>query len=88
MAPGLPWRTRFFRLFVCFGSSPAQALPPLFKRTMNFKSFEFEYPVTHNIPVKTQMWLDLESVIQTEVSQEGKNKHHVLTRVCALEKGH
>ena len=34
------------------GSSSARALPPLFKRTMNFKSFEFEYPVTHKIAVK------------------------------------
>ena len=43
----------FFVVVVVFsGSSSAQALPPLFKRTMNFKSFEFEYPVTHKIAVK------------------------------------
>lgn len=38
--------------FFFFSSSPAQALPPLFKQTMNFKSFEFEYPVTLKIPVE------------------------------------
>lgn len=54
VAPGLPWRTRFSFLFLFLfsGSSPAQALPPLFKQTMNFKSFEFEYRVTHKIPVE------------------------------------
>ena len=27
-------------------------------------------------------WLDLESVIENEVSQKGKNKYHVLMCVC------
>ena len=26
-----------------------------------------------------EMWMDLETVIQSEVSQEEKNKHHILT---------
>ena len=28
-----------------------------------------------------EMWMDLESVIQSEVSQTEKNKYHILTRI-------
>ena len=31
-------------------------------------------------------WLDLESVIQSEVSQEEKNKYHMLTHIWNLKK--
>ena len=27
------------------------------------------------------MWMDLESVIQSEVNQKEKNKHHILTHI-------
>ena len=27
-------------------------------------------------------WMDLESVIQSEVSQKEKNKYHILTHIC------
>ena len=33
-----------------------------------------------------EMWVDLESVIQSEVSQKEKNKHRTLTHVCGIEK--
>ena len=31
-----------------------------------------------------EMWLDLESVIQSEVSQEEKNKSRILTHICGI----
>ena len=30
------------------------------------------------------MWMDLESVIQSEVSQKEKNKYHILTHICEI----
>ena len=29
-------------------------------------------------------WIDLESVIQSEVSQKEKNKYHMLTHICGI----
>ena len=29
-----------------------------------------------------EMWMDLETVIQSEVSQKEKNRYHILTHVC------
>ena len=29
-------------------------------------------------------WTDLESVIQSEISQKEKNKYHILTQVCGI----
>ena len=29
-----------------------------------------------------EMWKDLETVIQSEVSQKEKNKYHILTHIC------
>ena len=31
-------------------------------------------------------WMDLESVIQSVVSQKGKNKYHILTRIYGIKK--
>ena len=33
-----------------------------------------------------EMWMYLESVIQSEVSQEAKNKYHILTHMCGFQK--
>ena len=33
-----------------------------------------------------EMWLDLETVIQGEVSQKEKNKHYILTHICGVQK--
>ena len=33
-----------------------------------------------------EMWMDLETVIQSEVSQKEKNKHRILTHVCGIQK--
>ena len=29
-----------------------------------------------------EMWMDLETVIHSEVSQKEKNKYHILTHIC------
>ena len=31
-----------------------------------------------------EMWMDLESVIQGEVSQKEKNKYRILTDICGI----
>ena len=31
-----------------------------------------------------EMWMDLEFVIQSEVSQKEKNKYHILTHICGI----
>ena len=31
-----------------------------------------------------EMWMDLESVIQSEVSQKEENKYHILTHICGI----
>ena len=33
-----------------------------------------------------ETWMDLETVIQSEVSQKEKNKYHILTHVCGIQK--
>ena len=33
-----------------------------------------------------ETWMDLETVIQSEVSQKKKNKYHILTRICGTQK--
>ena len=33
-----------------------------------------------------EMWVDLETVIQSEVSQKKKNKYRILTHVCGTQK--
>ena len=31
-----------------------------------------------------QMWMDLECVIQSEVSQKQRNKYHMLMHICGI----
>ena len=31
-------------------------------------------------------WMQLETVIQSEVSQKEKNKYHILTHICGIQK--
>ena len=33
-----------------------------------------------------ETWMDLETIIQSEVSQKEKNKYHILTHIWNLEK--
>ena len=30
------------------------------------------------------MWMNLESIIQSEVQQKEKNKYHILTHICGI----
>ena len=36
------------------------------------------------IELLVERWMDLESVIQSEVSQKEKNKYHMLTRIYGI----
>ena len=38
----------------------------------------------NKIELFVMRWLDLGSVIQSEVSQKEKNKYHMLTRICGI----
>ena len=31
-----------------------------------------------------EMWMNLETAIQSEVSQKEKNKYHILTHICGI----
>ena len=31
-----------------------------------------------------EMWIDLETVIQSEVSQKEKNKYHIISLICGV----
>ena len=31
-----------------------------------------------------EMWMDLETIIQSEVSQKEKNKYHILMHICGI----
>ena len=33
-----------------------------------------------------EIWLDLETVIQSEISQKDKNKYHILMHICGTSK--
>ena len=33
-----------------------------------------------------ETWMDLETVIQSEVSQKEKNKYRILTHICGIQK--
>ena len=36
------------------------------------------------IVLSAEMWMDLESVIHSEVSQKEINKYHILTYICGI----
>ena len=40
----------------------------------------------NEIVSSVEMWVDLESVIQSEVSQKEKNKYHIITHICGIQK--
>ena len=35
-----------------------------------------------------EMWMDLETVLQDAVNQKVKNKYHILTHICGIQKNH
>ena len=40
----------------------------------------------NEIVLFAEMWMDLETVIQSEVSQKEKNKYCILTHICGIQK--
>ena len=38
----------------------------------------------NEIGLFVQMWIDLETVIQSEVSQKEKNKYHIISLICGV----
>ena len=34
----------------------------------------------------SETWMDLETVIHSEVSQKDKNKYHILMHICGIQK--
>ena len=36
----------------------------------------------NKIGLFVEMWIDIEAVIQSEVSQKEENKYHILTHIC------
>ena len=53
------------------------------KKMWYIYTMEYSSAIKRNeIESFVEMWMDLESVIQSEVSQKEKNKYHILTHVC------
>ena len=57
------------------------------------KKMWYRYTMEHYSAIKrnvigsfAEMWMDLETVIQSEVNQKEKNKYHVLTHICGIQK--
>ena len=55
------------------------------------KKMWYRYTMEHYSAIKrnvigsfAEMWMDLETVIQSEVNQKEKNKYHVLTHICGI----
>ena len=42
------------------------------------------YHILNEIVPFVETWMDLESVIQSEVSQKEKNKYHMLTHIYGI----
>ena len=57
------------------------------------KMIWYIYTVEHYLAIKknetvpfADMWMDIETVIQHEVSQKEKNKYHLLMHICGIRK--
>ena len=40
----------------------------------------------NEIGLFVETWMDLKTVIQSEVSQKEKSKYHILTHICGIQK--
>ena len=55
------------------------------KKMWHIYTMEYYSAITRNeIGSFVEMWMDPESVIQSEVSQKEKNKYRVLTHICGI----
>ena len=57
------------------------------------KDVVYIYTVEYYVAIKRKKigsleepWMDLESIIQSEVSQKNKNKYYILIRTCEIKK--
>ena len=59
------------------------------KKMRHIYTMEYYSAIKRNeIELFVVRWIDLESVIQSEVSQKEKNKYHMLTRIYGIFKSH
>ena len=57
------------------------------KKLLNIYTMEYYLAIKRNeIGSFIETWMDLETVIQSEVSQKEKNKYCILTHVCGTKK--
>ena len=57
------------------------------KKMLYIYTMEYYSAIKRNeIGSFVEMWMDLESVIQSEVSQKEKNKYCILTHICGIWK--
>ena len=57
------------------------------KKMWHIYTMEYYSAIKRNeIELFVMRWIDLESVIQSEVSQKEKNKYHMLTHICGILK--
>ena len=57
------------------------------KKMWHIYTMEYYSTITRNkIELSVVRWMDLESVIQSELSQKEKNKYCVLTRIYGIKK--
>ena len=55
------------------------------KKMLQIYTMEYYSVIKRNeIELFALRWMDLESVVQSEVSQKGKNKYHMLTHVYGI----
>ena len=55
------------------------------KKMWHIYAIEYDSAIKRNeIELFVVRWMDLESVIQSEVSQKEKNKHHMLTHIYGI----
>ena len=55
----------------------------MIKKMWHIQTMEYYSAIKRNkIELFVVRWMDLESVIQSEVSQKEKNKYRILTHIC------
>ena len=66
---------------------PSRHLDEWIKKMWHIHTMEYYSAIKRNeIELSVVRWMDLESVIQSEVSQEEKNKYHMLTHTYRIRK--
>ena len=67
--------------------SKCQSTEEWIKKMWYIYTMEYYSAIKRNeIESFVETWMELETVIQSEVSQKDKNKYHILTHICGIEK--